>query len=313
METHMENNAEKAWAKCRSSWGMKTILTTWFVICTGSVGMGATLNWCGFEWTLRSGTGGPGPNTWNQDNVWVDQSGALHLRIVPDGLSWSCAELETSRRFGFGTYYFEVTGNLATLDPNIVLGLFTYPTPDVGPDGTHEIDIEFAKWGNPSAPVGNYTVWPVLAGSSPTSFRFPFSPAGSDSTHGFEWAPGALRFLSREGLGSINGCSPIASWETPPTLSDQISGKSMPLHINFWLFQGHPPVSGTGAEVIIRSFHFAPYDLTGDGAVNSLDLSALASFLAGNALMPTGSAGDLDIDGEAGITDLVILNWACNR
>ena len=39
-----------------------------------------------------------------------------------------------------------------------------YPTPDVGPDGTHEIDIEFAKWGVPDAKIGNYTVWPVKRG-----------------------------------------------------------------------------------------------------------------------------------------------------
>ena len=52
---------------------------------------------------------------------------------------------------GFGRYQFQVIGRIDQLDPNVVLGLFKYPTPDVGPDGTNEIDIEFAQWGRATA------------------------------------------------------------------------------------------------------------------------------------------------------------------
>jgi hypothetical protein len=43
---------------------------------------------------------------------------------------------------GFGRYQFWIEGRVDRLDPNVVLGLLNYPTPDVGPDATNEIDID---------------------------------------------------------------------------------------------------------------------------------------------------------------------------
>ena len=82
-------------------------------------------------------------------------------------------EVLTKDRSGFGRYQFWVVGRVDRLDPNVVFGLFNYPTPDIGPDGTNEIDIEFAKWGKPEAPMGNYTVWS-------TANRVAAQPDGSD-------------------------------------------------------------------------------------------------------------------------------------
>src|ERR1019366_6746469 len=33
----------------------------------------------GYTWAVRSGRGGPGPNAWDQNNVWLDTSTNLHL------------------------------------------------------------------------------------------------------------------------------------------------------------------------------------------------------------------------------------------
>ncbi|NEU73400.1 hypothetical protein PI95_012690 [Hassallia byssoidea VB512170] len=42
-----------------------------------------TINFSGYVWEVRSsGDGGPGPNHWSSDNVWVDQDGYLHLKIT---------------------------------------------------------------------------------------------------------------------------------------------------------------------------------------------------------------------------------------
>ena len=49
---------------------------------------------------------------------------------------------------GFLAALSQVNGRLDQLDDNVTLGLFSYPTGDVGPDGTHEIDLEFARWGD---------------------------------------------------------------------------------------------------------------------------------------------------------------------
>jgi hypothetical protein len=63
-------------------------------------------------------------------------------------------------------HQFWVFGRIDKLDPNVVFGLFGYPIANVEPDGTHEIDIEFAKWGASQAPIGE------LHGLTPQRTRF---------------------------------------------------------------------------------------------------------------------------------------------
>jgi hypothetical protein len=107
-----------------------------------------TIRFSGYDWIVRpSGTGGPGPNQWDENNVWVDGSGYLHLKLSQRAGRWYCSEVYTKDRLAFGSYQFWVIGHVDKLDQNVVFGLFSYPTPDVGPDGTNELDIEFAKWG----------------------------------------------------------------------------------------------------------------------------------------------------------------------
>lgn len=115
------------------------------------------IEWSGYTWTLSGGTNkAPGPNNWEPDNVWVDNKGALNLRIDSAG----CAGLMTKKSFGFGTYSWIVEGDLYHLDPNIVLGMFQYPDSSIGPDKTNEIDIEISPWGDPKKDRLNYSIWP---------------------------------------------------------------------------------------------------------------------------------------------------------
>src|SRR5271165_2051374 len=135
------------------------------VLWSAAVSAGAqqpkTLQFSGYEWQVRSvGKGGPGPNQWDPNNVWVDKNGWLHLKITRVQNEWRCAELYTTKRLGFGRYQFQVIGRIDRFDPAVVLGLFNYPTADVGQDGTNEIDIEIAHWGNPKWDNGNFTVYP---------------------------------------------------------------------------------------------------------------------------------------------------------
>jgi len=96
-----------------------------------------TIRFSGYDWKVKSGTHeGPGPNNWSENNVWVDQDGYLHLKLTKQGERWYCAEVLTKDRLGFGRYQFWVVGRVDRLDPNVVLGLFNYPTPDVGPDSS---------------------------------------------------------------------------------------------------------------------------------------------------------------------------------
>jgi len=269
-----------------------------------------TLLWAGYDWQVRSGTGGPGPNTWDPANVWVDALGQLHLRIAQTARGWTCAELYTTARLGFGIYQFWVTGRLDQLDPRVVLGLFHYPTEDVGPDGTNEIDIEFARWDNPAWPNGNYTVWPKTAGPPQLTWSFELVQTGTHTTQRYHWRPGRVCFQSLHGHRH-DTAGLAAAWPTPDSHLDLVAAQPMPVHLNLWLFQGQPPLDGQEVEIVLVDFRYFAYDLDQDGSVSAADPRLLAGFLAGNAVvMPGGAAGtDANHDGKAGATDLVLEQW----
>jgi len=226
-----------------------------------------TIRFAGYEWSVRDGAekGGPGPNNWDARNAWVDAQGQLHLKIShavgPEDKAWSCAEVTLKNRLGFGRYQFQVSGRLDRFDPNTVLGLFNYTTPDVGPDGTNEIDIEFARWGEASKPVGNYTIWPALPGPTQNnSLSFPMLLTGEASTHRFEWSRESVRFQSLHGYRERDDNSgEFLRWLfEPPTPARLIPQHPLPIHLNLWLFRGRAPQDGQPVEVVIRSFSFKP-------------------------------------------------------
>ena len=218
-----------------------------------------TIQFSGYEWTVRDHGGdlsGPGPNLWDGSNARVDESGDLHLKLTRAEDGWHSAEVTMNQRLGFGKYQFQVIGAIDQLDPNVVLGLFNYPTEEVGPDGTNEIDIEFAHWGDPAAPIGNFTVWPTQAGIMQISNSFPVDINGSYTTHRFLWESQQIFFQSLHGHVDDNE-NEFANWLfQPDEPSTYISQQPMPVHINLWLFRGMPPTDGNEAEIIIHSFIF---------------------------------------------------------
>ena len=212
----------------------------------------------GMTWKVRpAGTGGPGPNHWDAHAAWIDSKGFLHLRIFKANGQWKCGEVETMKKLGFGEYRFWVDGRIDRLDKNLVLGLFPYPNADVGPDGTHEIDIEFARWGG-NSPIGNYTVWPTSASLHQTTFPFEFTLDGDFTTHVFTWMQKSILFQSLNGHYD-DSTNEFSRWLFAPTdAAARVSGAAMPMHINFWLFQGKPPTDGHEAEIVIEKFTFKP-------------------------------------------------------
>jgi hypothetical protein len=234
------------------------LATFTFLSFASSAQESKTLFFSGYEWTVRSNPGGPGPNEWKEENVWVDGNGWLHLKISVQDNMWSCAELYTTRRFGFGKYQFEVIGRIDQLDDNVVLGLFNYPTEDVGPDTTNEMDIEFSRWGDGANPMGNYTVWPTKLGLQPAERTFSFSLNSDTTTHVFHRGERGVLFQSLYGFQS-HPASRMARWlYLPKTPGSRISRKPMPVHINLWLFDGLPPKDQQEIEIIIASFRFTP-------------------------------------------------------
>lgn len=235
------------------------------VVLMGMAGLAAapageakTLVFSGMTWTVRpNGVGGPGANTWCEDNAFVDANGDLHLRItLSKGNKWCSAEIVSDQRFGFGTFQFQLKSRVDLLDRNVVLGLFTYPTPDVGPDASNEIDIEFARWGDARADMLNYTAWPVLPSLGPTGRTYPLALQGDWSTHRFTWQPGFIRYQSTHGHYDDNRL-PIADWTfAPADPARRIAQQPMPVHMNLWLFAR--PSNRKPVEVVIRQFKYTP-------------------------------------------------------
>jgi hypothetical protein len=218
-----------------------------------------TIKFSGYDWDVRpAGVGGPGPNAWDENNAWVDGRGYLHMKLAPRDGKWYCPEVTTTTRLGFGRYQFWIAGRVDKLDLNVVLGLFNYPTRDVGRGGTNEIDIEFAKWAIPAAPIDNFTVWPVERELKNTSQSFPITLKSNLSTQRFRWSSTEVFFQSLLGLRN-DDAQQVASWRYQPTdPASRICQQPMPVHINLWCFEGRPPSDGKPVEIVIRAFTFTP-------------------------------------------------------
>ncbi len=213
------------------------------------------IEFSGREWIVKSSCTqavGPGPNHFSggAGNVWVDALGRLHLRITHRGGKWLCAEVLTDVALGYGRYEFEVVGPVDALDPNVVLGCFSYS--DDYTSDEDEIDVEFSRWGVPSDPNAQYVVQPW----EPPGHRerFAMTLADSASTHAFTWAPDRVEFESRQGGIDEQG-APIAAWTyaIPGTIPVPDAER---MRFNLWLMGGLAPTDGQEVEVVISEFRF---------------------------------------------------------
>ncbi|WP_157236249.1 carbohydrate-binding protein [Chitiniphilus shinanonensis] len=236
-----------------------------------------TLSWAGYQWNVRSGGGGPGPNTWDERNAWVDENGYLHLKVANRNGAWSSAEVQllNPARVGFGTYQFQMLGRPDLLDRNLVFGFFTYPSADVGPNATHEIDIEFARWGNDTYPWGNYTVYPNEVGIEQSWAGFNDPLTTDRTTHRFAWSGGGVVYQALNGHVAVNdNAGQFMRWEFPRSEDPNnwlrrnkcpnnnaarcVSQKQQQFLINFWQFEGKAPANGQEAEVVLTGFTYLP-------------------------------------------------------
>jgi len=209
----------------------------------------ATVQFSGYSWTVKAYNRkiGPGPNLFSASNVSVDGAGRLHLKIQRAGNRWTCAEVIANASLGYGTYSWTL-GSAPDLDPNAVLGLFTW---NDDPAYAHrEIDIEFARWGNAAdATNAQYVVQPYDASGHQLRWTQPSGLSGTVQT--FTWAPGRVDFRSTRSDGSV-----IASWSYVGS-DVPVPGSENP-RINLWLFRGAAPTDGQPIEVVIDRFAFTP-------------------------------------------------------
>ena len=210
-------------------------------------------NFSDYGWWVKTSAGGlagPGPDYFSDstNNVWVDAQGLLHLKITHVSSEWQCAEIITDRSFGYGQYRFTVTTPVNNLDANVALGLFTYSY-DSAYTG-REMDLELSRWDYAygTSDVEDYAVQPY---SNPGQvLHFPLPAGVTNSTHSFIWQSTNIAFQTLNGdFASPPATSNILeSWDcavgTPPAGGEEV-------HMNLYLVNGNPPISGQPVEVVI--------------------------------------------------------------
>lgn len=219
-----------------------------FILPTQTAQAQRRISFSGYTWKVKSDTSrlGPGPNYFSdsRDNVRVDKRGRLHLSIVKSGAHWTCGEVANLTHLGYGTYRWTVHSDVSRLDPNAVLGLFTWSD---DPAYAHrEIDIEYAQWGRLFSRVqGLFT---VQDGSEPSLFHRDFHVRPElDSVQTMTWMPGRVSFSATFADRTIRWTTAGAHVPVP---GDELTA------MNLWLLQGRAPQRDQ--QVVISDFSFRP-------------------------------------------------------
>lgn len=230
------------------------------LLMAGSTSASArTIRFSGLRWDVKTSHGltGPGPNRFSDSarSVWVDAHGRLHLRIARRHGHWYCTEIVSDDIMGYGTYTWDVVGRPAALDPNVVLGLFTWA--DAPRDHHREIDIEWSRWGQPHADDASYTVQPYQHHGNEHAFMIA-RRAGARTTQSFDWEPRRVRFASLRGFFAPPWLDDAAIQRWRYTGDDVPAEGAAHTRINLWLFRGARPTDRRPASIVIRSFTYTP-------------------------------------------------------
>jgi hypothetical protein len=219
------------------------------------------LQWMGHKWSITDG-GMAGVAKGNPANVFLDQNGYLHLRIMSRGGTYTASELFSTDKMGFGTYQWQIEGPLLEMDKSTVLGLFSYgPKAGIGGDAENEIDIEFSQWNNTCQGCNaDFTFYPTTGNKSlgPKEDNFKITLAGATlTTARFEWTSTRIVGTIMSGLQPLGATANVLQTLTfsPPDYSARIPQVPLPLGMNLWCFKSTP---ATDQEVVIRNFQYVP-------------------------------------------------------
>ena len=155
------------------------------------------------RWFISNGwTNGAHQNCiWSAKNFRVS-GGALELILRKNGegdappekaseaRQFSCAELQTHKTYGYGTYEFRVSAAAA---PGLVSAFFTYVGPTPNAQNPHdEIDFEFLGKDSQAVQLNYFS-----AGQGHHEMMAPlgFDASENMANYAFEWLPGSIRWF----------------------------------------------------------------------------------------------------------------------
>jgi hypothetical protein len=210
-----------------------------------------TLNFSGYEWTTSTGPifHAGSRNFFDPSNVWVDKSGALHLRISGSPDNWTSAEVKLNGSLGYGTYRFKVE-DTTHLEPSAVLSLITWD--GVGTErNRRELDVELSRWGFVDNTNEHFVVQPYYVPANFVRFRVP----PGVFTHSFRWEPGQVTFSTAAGSGDASGDRLI---NQHVFTSGVPSPAGQTVRLSLYVFaRGQVPLKNEN-EVVIDKFEYLP-------------------------------------------------------
>lgn len=226
-----------------------------FTLSTGA------FTWSGINWiAIEDYYGGQNCN-FSKACVEVDGAGKLHLQIKKIGNNWFTGQINSAVGYGYGEYRFYLDTDINPLDPNTVIGLFSY-----GESGSwvKEIDVEIHAWNGPSGCEscgvgrrGNFIVQdvpgPNRCGNNMRTYDL---PSGTPTTHKYVWTAGQVSFCSYPGQMAATPPNPTSSYVFPNAANGCSTAVPVPngllkCILNFWLFQGTPPVNQQNTEIVL--------------------------------------------------------------
>lgn len=218
-----------------------------------------------YDWIVKrfDCPAGPGPNLFSDkdEDVFVDNEGALHLSIAQHDNQWYSTEVILEENFGYGQYIFQTRGRIDELDPCAVLGQFLWD--NFAPPNYRELDIEYSRWCNEKETNNTqFVVQPYTRSGNLYRFPVALTDNNNELTNVITWRPGRVDFVIYHGHHDMTSPPPehdvIVSWtyEGPDVPTP---GQENP-RINLWQMSGQPPVYGQRVEVVTSNFFFLPVD-----------------------------------------------------
>jgi len=211
------------------------------------------VDFSGFMWRVRkqpSDRGGTS-NPYSPDNVYTDQSGALHLGIIKRDQRWTCSEVNLTRSLGYGTYSFTVE-DTSKLEPALVFSMFTWDY-STHQENYGEFDINITRWGDPTAHNAEFVIQPPVVPANISRFM---APPGK-LKHTIVWEPGRVT-MSTAPASARAGASVISQHVfTSEVPIPGIESIRMTLYV-YRSPNGKSPDLQRPAEVVVDRFEYLP-------------------------------------------------------
>ena len=208
------------------------------------------LRFSGYDWRVRDAPSARGGNNrYDPANAWVDDRGAMHLRIAKAADDWTCAEVSLTRSLGYGTYQF-VVQDTSQLESASIFGMFTWDYAG-GDQGNREMDIEIARPSEPGGRNAQYVVQPYFVAENVSRFTVP----SGRLMHSFRWEDGRVTFRTTRSLSNES---------QRPLVAEHVFTSGVPspgiesVRMNLYIVRDRAKDLRNSVEVVIERFEYLP-------------------------------------------------------